>query len=183
MSARKIVLILGGALLACLLICVVLGFVTIRGIRTGIEDSVQDGIGTVVAEQIGASGAAAPGTYVITEADILGQIEQQLEDEGANIENLVVRILAGNRVEIGFDSEGQDVTYNGTITAVDGELRVDDMEASNSLLDFLVPGDRVASGIEHGVNDYLAANNLRLGSVTSEPGELTLVVEQGDTFS
>jgi hypothetical protein len=183
MSARKIVLILGGALLACLLICVVVGFVTVRGIRSGIEDSVQDGISTVVAEQIGATGAAAPGTYVITEADILGQIERQLEGDGANIDNLVVRILTGNQIQIGFDSEGQGVTYDGTISAEDGALRVNDMEASSGLLDFLVPGDRVATGIENGVNDYLLTNNLVLASVSSEPGELTLVVEQGDTFS
>ena len=183
MSARKILLILGGALLACLVICVVLGFVTVRGIRTGIENSLEDGVGTVVAERIGAAGAGAPGTYVINEQDILGQIEQQLEDDGANIDNLVVRIHPGNLIEIGFDSEGQGVTYEGTLSAVNGELRVDGMEASSSVLNFLVPGGRVATGIENGVNGYLLANNLTLASVSSEPGALTLVVERGDTSS
>jgi hypothetical protein len=183
MSARKIVLILSGALLACLLICVVVTFVTVRGIRTGIEESLEEGMGTVVAGRIGETGAAAPGTYVITEGEILGQIEQQLDNEGASIENLVVRILPGNQIEIGFDSEGQDVTYNGTLAVEDGELRVNGMEASNNLLNFLVPGGRVASGIEDGVNEYLFANNLVLASVSSEPGELTLVVEHGSTAS
>ncbi len=183
MSARKILLILGGALLACLVICVVVGFVTVRGLRTGIEDSLEEGVGTVVAEQIGAAGSPAPGTYVISEGDILDQIERQLADDGANIENLVVRIYPGNRIEIGFDSEGQDVNYEGTVEAVDGELRIQDMEAGSGFLNFLVPGDRVASGIENGVNNYLFANNLTLASVSSEQGELTLVVEQGQTFS
>jgi hypothetical protein len=94
-----------------------------------------------------------------------------------------VRIHPGNLIEIGFDSEGQGGTYEGTLTAENGELRVSGMEASSGLLDFLVPGDRVASGIENGVNDYLLANNLTLASVSSEPGALTLVVEQGQTFS
>jgi hypothetical protein len=161
----------------------VIAFVSVRGIRTGIEDNLQEGMGTIVAGKIGESGAAAPGTYVITEGEILGQIEQQLEDEGTNIENLVVRILPGNQMEIGFDSEGQDVTYNGTLAVEDGELRVNGMEASNNLLNVLVPGGRVASGIEDGVNEYLFANNLVLTSVSSEPGELTLVVEQGSTTS
>jgi hypothetical protein len=183
MSARKIVLILSGALLACLLICVVLFFVTIRGVRSEIEDSLQDGMGTIVAGRIGETGAAAPGTYVITEDEILGQIEQQLESDGANIENLVVRIKPGNRVEIGFDSEGQGVTYDGTLSVENGELRVNGMEASNGLLNFLVPGGRVASGIEDGVNDYLFANNLTLASISTEPGALTLVVERGSTAS
>lgn len=183
MGARKILLVLGGALLACLVICVVIGFVTVRGIRSGIEDSLEEGVGTVVAEQIGAAGSPAPGTYVINEGDILDQIEQQLEQDGANIDNLVVRIHPGNVIEIGFDSEGQGVTYEGTLSAENGELRVSGMEASSGLLDFLVPGDRVAAGIENGVNDYLFANNLTLTSVSSEPGALTLVVEQGQTFS
>jgi hypothetical protein len=183
MSARKIVLILGGALMACLLICVVLFFVTIRGVRSGIEDSLQDGMGTLVAGRMGESGAAAPGTYVITDAEILGRIQEELDRDGANIDNLVVRIHPGNRIEIGFDSEGQDVTYDGTIAAEDGELRVRGMKASNGLLNFLVPGGRVASGIEDGINEYLLANNLVLASVTSEPGALTLVVERGSTAS
>jgi hypothetical protein len=183
MSARKIILILGGALMACLLICVVLFFVTIRGVRSGIEDSLQDGMGTVVAGRIGQSGAAAPGTYVITDAEILTRIEQELDNDGANIDNLVVLIHPDNRIEIGFDSEGQDVTYDGTISAEEGELRVHGMEASSDLLNFLVPGGRVASGIEDGVNGYLLSNNLILASVSSEPGALTLVVEQGSTAS
>jgi hypothetical protein len=57
------------------------------------------------------------------------------------------------------------------------------MKASNGLLNFLVPGGRVASGIEDGINEYLLANNLVLASVTSEPGALTLVVERGSTAS
>lgn len=183
MSARKVLLILSGALAACLLICVVVVFLAVRGVRTGIEQSVERGIAAVVEEEIGQIGAAAPGDYTIDVTQILDQIDSQLRDQGANIDDLVVRIEPGNQFEIGFDSEGQSVTYQGRLEVVDGELRVTGMKASSGWLDFLVPGSRVASGIETGVNDYLRENNLVLTDVTTESGAVTLTVAYGSTRS
>lgn len=177
LSTRRVLLIVFGALGACLLICVIGGFFLIRSIQGGFETVVEDGISAVVEEQIGATGAAQPGTYVITTDDILTQLNTELTEGGANIDELFVRILPGNRIELGIESEGQDLEYTATLNAVDGRLDVSDIEASNSFLNFIAPGSRIADGFEAGVNNYLEANGLTLTSISTTDGELTLVVE------
>lgn len=177
LGTSRVLLIVFGSLGACLLICVIAGFFLIRSIQGGFEEVVQDGIGAVVEEQIGATGAAQPGTYVISTDDILTQLNAQLTEGGANIDELFVRILPGNIVVLGIESEGQDLEYTATVAAVDGRIKVTDIDASNSLLNFIAPGSRIADGFEAGVNDYLDTNNLTLTSLSTTDGEITLVVE------
>lgn len=177
MSSSRVLLVIFGALAACLLICVVAGFFLIRSIHVGFEQVVEQGISAAVEEQIGATGSAQPGTYTFTVDDFLSSLEQALTDEGANIDALFVRILPGNQFELGIETEGQDLEYTATLAAIDGRLEVTDVDASNSFLNFVAPGRRIADGIESGVNDYLELNNLVLTEVSTTEGELTLVVD------
>jgi hypothetical protein len=177
LGTSKVLLIVFGSLGACLLICVIAGFFLIRSIQGGFEEVVEDGMGAVVEEQIGATGAAQPGTYVITTDDILAQLNTQLTEGGANIDELFVRISPGNIVVLGIESEGQDLEYTATVAAIDGRLDVTNIEASNSFLNFIAPGSSIANGLEAGVNDYLDQNNLTLTSLSTAEGEITLVVE------
>jgi hypothetical protein len=177
LGTGKVLLILFGALGACLLICVIVGFFLVRSIQSGFETVVEDGMAAVVENQIGPTGAAQPGTYVLTTDEILGELNAALTEEGANIDELFVRILPGNQVILGIDSEGQELEYTATLAATDGRLDVTNVDASNSFLNFIAPGDRIANGLEAGVNNYLEANGLTLVSISTVEGELTLVVE------
>jgi len=178
MSSGKVLLIIFGALAACLLICVVAGFFLVRSIHVGFETVVEQGISSAVEEQIGATGSAQPGTYTFTVDDFLGHLEQELSNEGANIDELFIRILPGNQFELGIESEGQDLEYTATLAAMDGRLEVTEVDASNSFLNFVAPGRRIANGLESGVNDYLEANNLVLTDISTTEGEMTIVVDQ-----
>ncbi len=177
MSTGKVLLIVFGALGACLLICVVAGFFLIRSIQSGFENVIEDGMQALLVEEIGDIGAAQPGTYTITTDQVLTQLNDELSDEGANIDDLFVRILPGNQIELGISSEGQDLEYTATVNAVNGRLEVSDVEASNSVMNFIAPGSRIANGLEGGVNSYLEQNNLTLASISTVEGELTLVIE------
>lgn len=177
LSTRKVLLIVFGGLAACLLICVVAGFLLFRSIQSGFESVIDDGITALVEEEIGATGAVQPGTYVITTDQFLAALNQELTDGGANIDELFVRILPGNRIELGVAQDGQDLDYTLRIAAEDGKLKVLESDASNSFLDWIAPGDRIASGLEKGFNNYLSANNMRLVSLSTEQDELTVVIE------
>ncbi len=181
MSNRKVLLIIGGALLVCLLICGSVVFFGGRSLRSGLSGNIEDGIGTVVAERLSVNGVAAPGTYVITQDELLDRITTSLNDSNTDVKNLVVQINPGNQIEIGFKSQNQDLTYTGTVAAVDGKFEVQKMELNGAgslggVINIVIPGSKIGGAIENGVNGYLAQNNLKLESVTSEAGKLTLVV-------
>jgi hypothetical protein len=178
---RKVLLIISGALLVCLLICCSVVFFGGRSLRSGLNNNIEDGIGTVVAERFSVNGVAAPGTYVITQDELLDRITTSLNDSNTDVDNLVVQINPDNEIVIGFKSQSQDLTYTGTVAAVDGRFDVQKMELNGagslgSVINIVLPGGKIAGAIEKGVNSYLAQNNLKLDSVTSEAGKLTLVV-------
>lgn len=177
LGTGRVLLIIFGALGACLLICVVAGFFLVRSIQSGFEEVVEDGINAVMVEQVGAVGAAQPGTYTITTEQVLAQLNAELSDEGANIDDLFVRILPNNQIVLGVSSEGQDLEYTATLNAVNGRLDVSEVEASNSFLNFIAPGGRIANGLEDGINEYLEGTNLSLASISTVDGEITLVLE------
>ncbi len=177
LSTGRVLLIVFGALGACLIICVVAGFFLMRSVQSGFETVVDDGISAVMDDQVGGLGTAQPGTYVITTEAILAQLNAQLDSQGARIDDLFVQILPDNRIVLGITSDGQDLEYNATLAATDGRLEVTDIDASNGFLNFIAPGSKIANGLESGVNDYLEANGLRLTSLSTTDGELTLVLE------
>ena len=181
MSNRTVLLIIAGALGACLLICVVIGFFGARSLRSGVSNNVADGVSTVVAERLSVNGAAAPGTYVITQQELLDRINTALNDANTDVNDLVVQIHPGNQIEIGFKSQDQNLTYTGTVAAVNGKFDVQKMELHGAgslggVVNIIIPGSRVGGAIEKGVNTYLAESNLKLESVSSEEGKMTLVV-------
>jgi len=180
-SNRKVLLIIGGALLVCLLICCTVVFFGGRSLRSGLSNNIEDGIGTVVAERLSINGTAAPGTYVITQDELLDRITTSLNNSNTDVNDLVVQINPGNQIEIGFKSQSQYLTYKGTVAAVDGKFDVQKMELNGAgslggVINVVIPGGKIGGAIENGVNGYLAQNNLKLESVTSEAGKLTLVV-------
>ena len=181
MSNKKVLLIIAGALGACLLICVVIGLLGARSLRSGVSDNVADGVSTVVTERLSINGFATPGTYVITQQELLDRINTALSEANTDVNDLVVLIHPGNQIEIGFKSQDQNLTYTGTVAAVDGKFDVQKMELHGAgslggVIDIIIPGSMVGGAIEKGVNTYLAENNLTLNSVTSEEGQMTLVV-------
>ena len=177
LSTGKVLLIVFGALGACLLICVVVGFFMFRSIQSGFENVVERGMNAALVETIGDAGAVQPGTYTLSTAQMLDQLNAELADEGARIDDLFIRVLPGNRIELGITSEGQDLEYSATLNAVNGRLDVTDVDASNSFLNFIAPGSRIANGLEDGVNSYLDESNLTLTSLTTTDGEITLVLD------
>lgn len=85
-------------------------------------------------------GSAAPGTYTITAASL----EETLHSSGndrTETENAIVRINS-RQIEIGLDAQGQDAMYTGVPVAVDGELRMDEMQSTSRVLEFILsPSD------------------------------------------
>ena len=175
---RRGLLIGAGAVLGfCLLGCILVFVAGLPAFRDEVRDGVHDAVATEVARQIPpiSGGAAQPGTYTLTDADLEASLRENLDENEDDEQDLIVRILP-THVEIGITSQGQDAIYTGVPAAEDGELVMQDMDTDNGFVSFLLPPDTIAGAIEDAVNDYLTANNLRLDSVTLSDGELTLTV-------
>jgi hypothetical protein len=150
-------------------------FIAIPRARDTVEDGLREAVGTEVAVRVAPLGTVEPGEYVITEADLLGQINDALSGNSAQIEDLAFEITP-DQIRIGFTSGEQDANYTGQLAAVDGRLDVQNMETSSGFLDFLFPAGIVENGIEDGVNDFLDANNVTLTDLIMQDGQVTLVV-------
>jgi hypothetical protein len=173
---RRFTFVVAGIFGVCLLCCGLVWFVAIPRARDTVEDGLREAVGTEVAVRVAPLGTVEPGEYVITEGDLLGQFNEALSGNSAQIENLTFEITP-DQIRVGFTSGEQDAAYTGRLVAVDGRLDVQDMETSSGFLDFLFPAGIVEDGIEDGVNNFLDANNLILTSLTMEEGQVTLHVE------
>jgi hypothetical protein len=158
----------------CILGCVLVFVAGIPAFRNEVSDGLHDAVAAEVTRQIPATagGTAQPGTYTLSAASLQAGLRQNLEDDD---DALIVRITPV-QMEIGITSQGQDAFYTGTPVAENGELEMRDMTTDNGLVSFLLPPDTIGGAIEDAVNDYLAANNLRLESLELRDGEMTLVV-------
>jgi hypothetical protein len=172
---RRFTFGIAGVLGVCLLCCGLVYFVAIPRARDTVEDGLREAVGTEVAIRVAPIGTVEPGEYVITEADLLGQLNEALSGNSAQIEDLVLNITP-DQIRIGFTSGQQDAAYTGRLEAVNGRLDVQDMETSSGFLDFLFPASVVENGIEDGVNNFLDANNLILTNLIMEDGQVTLQV-------
>jgi hypothetical protein len=158
----------------CILGCILVFVAGIPAFRSGVRDGLHDAVATEVARQIptATGGTAQPGTYVLTAANLQAGLRENLDDDD---DALVIRITT-DQIEVGITSQGQDAFYTGTPAAENGDLVVHDMTTDNGLVSFLLPPDTIAGAIEDAVNDYLAANNLRLDALELRDGEMALVV-------
>lgn len=172
---RKWLLIISGALLGACVICgLLVVFVAMPRIRDGLQDNIESAISTEVARQMpaAADGSVAPGTYVLTAASLEESLRASGNDS-TETENAIVRINS-RQIEIGLDAQGQEAIYTGVPTVVNGDLDMQQMEATSRVLEFILSPDALGDAIERPVNEYLAANNLQLESVTLEEGQLRL---------
>jgi hypothetical protein len=158
----------------CILGCVLVFVAGVPAFRNEVRDGIHDTFATEVARQIptATGGVAQPGSYTLDAASLQAGLRENLEDDD---EALIVRITSV-QIEVGITSQGQDAFYTGSPIAEDGELEVQEMTTENGLVRFLLPPDTVAAAIEDPVNDYLAANNLRLDRLELGDGEMTLHV-------
>lgn len=158
----------------CILACVLVFVAGIPAFRNEVRDGLHDAVATEVTLQIptASGGVAQPGAYTLSATSLEAGLRQNLEDDD---NALIVRITTV-QIEVGITSQGQDALYTGTPVADGGELNMREMTTGNSLVSFLLPPETIAGAIEDAVNDYLAANNLRLDALELGDGEMTLVV-------
>ncbi len=165
---------IGGALSICVICGLLVTFVAMPRIRDGVQDNIKSAISTEVARQIPSvpGGSAAPGTYTIT-AVSLEETLRSSENKRTETDNAIVRINA-RQIEIGLDAQGQDAMYTGVPVVVDGELRMEQMQSTSRVLEFILSPDDLGEAIADPVNAYLANNGLRLESVELQEGQLQL---------
>jgi hypothetical protein len=173
---RRTLLLLVGTLGACLICCVIVFFVALPRTRDSVDDAIRESMSTQVARVVAPIGTAEPGTYTITDTELLNQFNDRLTGGNIPIENLNV-VITPEHIELSFSSGSRDVTYTGSLQAVDGKLQVETIESSSGFMDFLFPASDVAEALETGVNAYLSAQGLQVTDVTMGDGEVTLVVD------
>jgi hypothetical protein len=184
MGLRKVLLIIGGATFACMLICVAVFLIGLRAARNSIHNDVAGAISSAVAIQISSEPRiSGPMTIEVTEEDIVRQIVQEYNDDGLETGDVVIEFVAPDQMRIGLSPEGRDITYTATLGVVRGELKVIDIDGSIRAVTFLLPSGKVGDAIEDGVNDALFAQNLTLQSLDITNNQMTLVVATGPTDS
>jgi hypothetical protein len=173
---RRTLLLLIGTLGTCLICCVLVFFVVLPRTRDSVNDAIRESMTTQVARVIAPLGTAEPGTYTITDDELLQQFNGRLSGDSIPIEDLSV-VITPEHITISFSSGSRDATYTGTLQAVDGKVKVETIESSSGFMDFLFPASDVAKALETGINTYLTAQNLQVTDLTMGDGEITLVVE------
>lgn len=163
-----------GLLGLCLVACALLYFVGLPRFRDSAREEMQNVIGTAVARQIPApaGGQVEPGTYTLTEADLEGEIQGNVDVQ--NVDDLNLELTPGTISFVIQTDQDQDVNYSGNPVAENGRLVMTNMESSDGFLNWIFPADDLGQAIEDAVNEYLTVNDLQLASVEVTDGELTL---------
>ncbi|MEZ4529555.1 MAG: hypothetical protein R2855_00875 [Thermomicrobiales bacterium] len=169
----RILMISAGVLLGLCILCVGLGyFVAVPRFKEGVEDGVNQAVSTYVVPQIAGIGATpAAGTYTLTEDDI----NDQIQTGDADLSDLRF-IITPAGLELRFGEQGQDVAYTAQVSAVDGKIEIQGANL-DGIPTWIIPAGSISNGLESGINDYLAENNLVVSSVTMQEGSMTLVLE------
>lgn len=184
MGLRKVLFIIGGATFACLLICVAVFFIGLRAARDSVHDDVANAVSSAISQQIAAVPRSNdPITIDISGEDIARQVAFQYNDDGLDINDIVVRFVSPDQVELGIDASGRDILYTATLGVENGELIVTNVDGNIRAVTFLLPGGRVGDALETGVNNALSAENLTLESLQVLGDRLRLVVVAGPTAS
>lgn len=169
----RILMIVAGVLLVLCLLCVGLGyFVAVPRVKEGVEDGVDQAVSTYVVPQIaGIDVTPEAGTYTLTEDDI----NSQIQSGDADLSDLRFMITPAG-LELRFGEQGQDVAYTAQVSAVDGKIEIQGANL-DGIPTWIIPTGAISNGLESGINNYLAENNLVVSSVTMQEGSMTLVLE------
>jgi hypothetical protein len=165
-----------GILGLCIIACILGYTVGLPRLRENAREPLEEAIGTQIARQIAPNPgvAPAPGTYVIAANDINAGLREELGDSEYFDEVAVAFAPGGFTVR--FTANERDTTYSGNVTAADGRLEVTDM-TDEGLMTFFFPANEVEKALENVINNYLAANGLRLTAAELGEGTLTLTTE------
>jgi hypothetical protein len=163
-----------GVFAGLILLCCVVGyFFGIPRLQDNIADSLSDELSTQVSIQF-ADMPASAGTYTLDVTDLQQQLQENIQ--GQNVDDVELSIDDTGRVKLSITSSEQEIGYEGTVTAENGELVIEDMESNNDVLGFFLPADKLADAVEKGVNEYFQNQGLRIESVTPGTNQLTFEV-------
>lgn len=164
-----------GSMFLCLLVCIGIYFVGLPYLHKKEKTYVAQQFSTVVAQQIPrVKGTVQPGDYKVTDKELNDYLNLNLDS--SSVDSASVHI-ATNSIQFTIKAKGgQESTYTGTPSVVNGQIQMKNMKTDNSALEFFLPADVVGDAIEKSVNDYLATNKVSLKTVKATPGLLTLTV-------
>jgi hypothetical protein len=159
--------IFAGLILIC---CLVGWFIGIPRFQDSISDSLSEEVGTQIAAQFPSTQLSA-GSEEIDVAMLESALAGNLD--GASLDNVTLDVDENGRMELGFTSGEQDLTYTGQVTAENGELKIEDMDVNQGFFGWFLPADKLGNAIEDGVNNYFSAQGLEIESIdTSTPDKI-----------
>ncbi|HYI24501.1 MAG TPA: hypothetical protein VD767_03750 [Thermomicrobiales bacterium] len=174
MRARGCLIALAVFAVLLLLCCTLVWFVGIPRLRDSVSDGLSETLSTEVSIQLSnTAGTLDPGTYTLSVTDLQEQIDTQ--DNSSSTSDFEMSVDA-NGMSISFTSGSTSFAYSGTPVARDGQLVMEDMEVDNEALGWIMPADRLGDTIETGINNYFAAQGLRIDSIALGDDEITFTV-------
>lgn len=171
---KKVLLISLSSVLGLCVICVGLAyFVALPRAQDQIQKQFRESLSTVVAQQVIATPVAA-GQYVITDQELTTNLSDKVSgSSGADVNSIEARITPAG-VQIVLKSDSNESTVDIGLAAENGKLKVTNVNNSSWLLKQVMPSGKLSSAIEDGVNNSLAAQNLKLTDLKLEQGQLIL---------
>ncbi len=169
----RILMITAGVLLVLCIGCVAVGyFVAIPRVKESVEEGVDQAVSTYVVPQMAnISGTPEAGVYTLTDEEI----NNRIQSGNADLSDLRFVITPAG-LELRFGEQGQDVAYSAQVSAVDGKIEIQGANL-DGVPSWIIPTGAISNGVESGINDYLAANDLIVSSVTLQDGSMTLMLE------
>ncbi len=165
-----------GVLGLCVVGCALGYLVALPRLQDNLRAPLEEVVGTQIAREIAPipNVRPVPGTVEIQQDDLNEGLRAEI-DGTEGLDDVSVT-LAPSGFELRFTASDSDVAYTGNVSAENGQLEVIDMEGDGLLTTFF-PASEVEEALENVVNDYLAANDLRLTQAELGDGTLTLTTE------
>lgn len=171
---KKILLISLGSVLGLCVVCVgLLYFVALPRAQDEIQKQFRESLSTVVAQQV-AGTPIAPGTYVISDQELTASLVSRVSGSSGTTVNSVGARINPSGVQIVLKSDTNESTVNIGVAAENGKLIVTHVDNNSWLVKQIMPNDKLSKAIEDGVNNALAAQNLKLTALKLEQGQMTL---------
>jgi hypothetical protein len=163
----------GGLLILCIVALGLGYFVGLPRAQDAIADDIGDGIATVVAQGI-VNADPSTGQMVITEE----QLNTQLGSDVNNADVTTQIDSSGVAIEFSYrDDKSNPIRYSATPTVDgNGHLELTDIQTTNGngFIEKLLPKDKLASSIEDGVNGALDEQNLKIGKIDLQDGQIVI---------